>query len=156
MESAASAAELLLPAFPLQDLQQYLDAAMLRASSPEEAYRKLDELAGRHVERLRRLTKQLQDARLAHDSEATKAAISAYEEALEGYIPGGPRVGPSAWVLLQTLRSAGADLQSCPAGSGTGGLHPRWFDQNSEVANTFDCLCQSACSPCVGSSHLSV
>eukprot|EP00891_Asterochloris_glomerata_P009730 jgi/Astpho2/9730/fgenesh1_pm.00149_%23_13_t len=72
---------------PNGDLQQYLDAAMLRASSPEEAYRKLDELAGRHVERLRRLTKQLQDARLAHDSEATKAAISAYEEALEGYIP---------------------------------------------------------------------
>ena len=73
---------------------------MLRASSPDEAFRKLDELAGRHVERLRRLTKQLQDARLAHDSEATKAAISAYEEGLEGYIPGGLNVGPSVGLLL--------------------------------------------------------
>ena len=93
---------------------------MLRASSPEEAYRKLDELAGRHVERLRRLTKQLQDARLAHDSEATKAAISAYEEALEGYIPGGLSVGPSVGLLL-SLRSAGAYRQTCPSGSGTAG-----------------------------------
>ena len=129
---------------------------MLRASSPEEAYRKLDELAGRHVERLRRLTKQLQDARLAHDSEATKAAISAYEEALEGYIPGGPISGPSDRLLLQVWRYTGVDIQACLSGLGTGWLHPRWSDQNSKLAKMFCQLCLWACSTCVGSSHLSV
>ena len=54
----------------------------------QEAYRKYDELANRHVETLRRLTKSIQDARIARDHDAIKRAITAYDAALEGYIPG--------------------------------------------------------------------
>eukprot|EP00232_Nephroselmis_pyriformis_P023531 CAMPEP_0182867166 /NCGR_PEP_ID=MMETSP0034_2-20130328/8574_1 /TAXON_ID=156128 /ORGANISM="Nephroselmis pyriformis, Strain CCMP717" /LENGTH=659 /DNA_ID=CAMNT_0024999505 /DNA_START=4 /DNA_END=1983 /DNA_ORIENTATION=- len=71
-----------------QELYDYLDATILRQTSPEEAYRKYDELANKHVEVLRRLTKQIQDARIARDNDAIKKAITEYDEALEGYIPG--------------------------------------------------------------------
>ena len=73
---------------PQQDLQDYLQATIMRASSPEEAFRRYDELGARHVEVLRRLTKQIQDARIARDNEAIKRAINEYDEALEAYIPG--------------------------------------------------------------------
>lgn len=72
----------------LQDLQDYLQATIMRQSSPEEAFRRYDELAQRHVDVLRRLTKQIQDARMARDNDAIKRAINEYDEALEAYIPG--------------------------------------------------------------------
>lgn len=71
-----------------QDLQDYLQATIMRASSPEEAFRRYDDLGARHVEVLRRLTKQIQDARIARDNDAIKRAINEYDEALEAYIPG--------------------------------------------------------------------
>jgi len=71
-----------------QDLQDYLQATIMRSSSPEEAFRRFDDLGGRHVEVLRRLTKQIQDARIARDNESIKRAIGDYDEALEAYIPG--------------------------------------------------------------------
>lgn len=40
------------------------------------------------MEQLRRLTKQIQDARIARDNDAIKRAINEYDEALEAYIPG--------------------------------------------------------------------
>ena len=40
----------LLPSWPLQDMQDYLQATIMRQSSPEEAFRRFDELATRHVE----------------------------------------------------------------------------------------------------------
>ncbi|KAK9814353.1 hypothetical protein WJX72_004394 [[Myrmecia] bisecta] len=70
-----------------KELLEYLDAAILKQTSPEEAYSKFDLLAERHVETLRKLTKRMQDARLARDNDAIKKAIAAYEEALEAYIP---------------------------------------------------------------------
>jgi len=45
-------------------LYEYLDATILRQNAPEKAYQKYDLLAQRHVDLLRRLTKQIQDARL--------------------------------------------------------------------------------------------
>lgn len=71
-----------------QDLQEYLEASIQRQNAPEEAFRRFDELATRHVEILRRLTKQIQDARIARDNDAIKKAINEYDEALEAYIPG--------------------------------------------------------------------
>lgn len=71
-----------------KDLQVFLDASLLRQANPEEAFRRFDELASQHVEHLRRLTKMIQDARLARDNEAIKKAITLYDEALEAYIPG--------------------------------------------------------------------
>lgn len=47
----------------LQDLQDYLQATIMRSTSPEEAFRRFDDLGGRHVETLRRLTKQIQVSR---------------------------------------------------------------------------------------------
>jgi tetratricopeptide repeat protein 30 len=43
-----------------RDLYDFLDASIMCQASPEEAYRKYDELAHRHVETLRRLTKSIQ------------------------------------------------------------------------------------------------
>lgn len=69
------------------DLYQYLEATILTQSSPEEAYRKLDVLANKHIDTLRKLTKQIQDARIARESDSIKAALKDYDEALERYIP---------------------------------------------------------------------
>eukprot|EP00455_Lapot_gusevi_P052587 TRINITY_DN8024_c0_g3_i2.p1 TRINITY_DN8024_c0_g3~~TRINITY_DN8024_c0_g3_i2.p1 ORF type:complete len:689 (+),score=158.90 TRINITY_DN8024_c0_g3_i2:116-2182(+) len=70
-----------------QELYEYLEAMILKESSPEEAYRKFDLLASKHIENLRRLTKQIQDARISRDQAAIKAALKEYDEALERYIP---------------------------------------------------------------------
>lgn len=60
----------------MQDLADFLEATIARGSSPEEAFRRYDQLAGRHVEALRGLTKQIQDARHGSNSDAIKKAIT--------------------------------------------------------------------------------
>jgi tetratricopeptide repeat protein 30 len=70
-----------------QDLYDYLEATILTQSSPSEAYRKFDILANKHIEILRKLTKQIQDARIARDNEHIRNALKEYDEALEKYIP---------------------------------------------------------------------
>jgi tetratricopeptide repeat protein 30 len=64
-----------------------MDATITAQTSPEEAFRKFDDLATKHVDQLRKLTKVIQDARLRRDSEAIKTALKEYDEALERYIP---------------------------------------------------------------------
>lgn len=68
-------------------LFDFLDALITQQTSPEEAYKKFDEMAARHIETLRKLTKQVQEARANHDDEAVKKAVNDCEEALERYIP---------------------------------------------------------------------
>ncbi|ELU05516.1 hypothetical protein CAPTEDRAFT_145766 [Capitella teleta] len=68
-------------------LYDFLEAVITRQTSPEEAYRKLDEMASKQTEALRKLTKQVQEARQNHDDEAVKKAVNEYDEALERYIP---------------------------------------------------------------------
>lgn len=70
-----------------QYLFQFLDAVITMQTSKEEAYRKLDEIATQHTEMLRKLTKQVQEARHQHDDDAVKKAVNEYDEALERYIP---------------------------------------------------------------------
>ena len=70
-----------------QELYDYLDACIMVPTSIEEAYRKFDELSAKHIERLRKFTKQIQDARLARDSELIKTNLKLYDEDLEKYIP---------------------------------------------------------------------
>eukprot|EP00741_Cyanophora_paradoxa_P021809 tig00000241_g21052.t1 len=70
-----------------QDLYDYLDATIMQQTSPEEAFRKFDDMANKHTETLRKLTKQIQDARLARNNDAIKKAFMEYDEALERYIP---------------------------------------------------------------------
>jgi len=56
-------------------------------TSIEEAYRKFDDLSAKYIDKLRKLTKQIQDARLARDNEVIKSSLKNYDEELERYIP---------------------------------------------------------------------
>ncbi|XP_072009564.1 intraflagellar transport protein 70A isoform X2 [Engystomops pustulosus] len=68
-------------------LYDFLDALITCQTAPDEAFLKLDELAGMLTEQLRKRTKQVQEARLNRDDEAVKKAVSEYDDALEKYIP---------------------------------------------------------------------
>lgn len=68
-------------------MYDFLDALITQQTSPEEAYRKFDDLANKHTEVLRKATKQVQEARLNHDENAVKKAVNDYEDALERYVP---------------------------------------------------------------------
>ncbi|KAG8572741.1 hypothetical protein GDO81_012150 [Engystomops pustulosus] len=68
-------------------LYNFLDALITCQTAPDEAFLKLDELAGMLTEQLRKRTKQVQEARLNRDDEAVKKAVSEYDDALEKYIP---------------------------------------------------------------------
>lgn len=73
--------------FLTPELYDFLDATIMVHTSAEEAFRKFDDLAAKHVDGLRRLTKLIQDARLARDNEAIKSHLKLYDEALERYVP---------------------------------------------------------------------
>eukprot|EP00435_Cladocopium_sp_Y103_P036041 s1417_g9.t1 len=66
---------------------EFLDALILGQSSPEEAYRRFDELSAKHVEMLRKGTKNIQDARRQRDQGLVKKYLSEFDEALAKYIP---------------------------------------------------------------------
>ncbi|KAG5877801.1 hypothetical protein JTB14_036823 [Gonioctena quinquepunctata] len=68
-------------------LYDFLDAIITQQTSPSEAYQKLDELASRHTEQLRKLTKQVQEHRNRNDTELVKKTVMDYEECLDRYIP---------------------------------------------------------------------
>nr|BAK64026.1 tetratricopeptide repeat domain-containing protein 30A [Pan troglodytes] len=68
-------------------LYDFLDALITCQTAPEEAFVKLDGLAGMLTEQLRRLTKQVQEARHNRDDEAIKKAVNEYDETMEKYIP---------------------------------------------------------------------
>jgi len=68
-----------------QYLFDFLDALIMQQTSPEDAYNKFDELASKHTETLRKLTKQVQEARQGHDDEMVKKAVTDYEDVLERY-----------------------------------------------------------------------
>ena len=68
-------------------LYEFLDASLMAAHSSEEAWVRFDALATRHIETLRRHTKAIQDARLAHETERMKSALVAYDLALEAFVP---------------------------------------------------------------------
>ncbi len=70
-----------------QEEYEYISALILQHTSKEEAYRKFQELGNRHIDTLRKLTKKIQDARLAKDPESLKKSLKEYDEALEKYIP---------------------------------------------------------------------
>ncbi|KAF4526277.1 hypothetical protein B566_EDAN010987 [Ephemera danica] len=68
-------------------LFDFLDALIMQQTSPDEAYAKFDELASKHTETLRKLTKQVQEARQSHDDELVKRTVTEYEDVLDRYIP---------------------------------------------------------------------
>ncbi|XP_069762887.1 intraflagellar transport protein 70A isoform X2 [Narcine bancroftii] len=68
-------------------LFKFLDAMITCQTAPEEAFRKFDEMASKLTEQLRKLTKQVQEARHNRDDESVKKAVNEYDETLENYIP---------------------------------------------------------------------
>ncbi|NXH15396.1 TT30B protein, partial [Bucco capensis] len=68
-------------------LYNFLDAIITCQTAPEEAFHKLDDSAGILTEQLRKLTKQVQEARQNWDDEAVKKAVNEYDETLDKYIP---------------------------------------------------------------------
>lgn len=64
-----------------------MDALITVPTSPNDAYQKFDDLANRHTEMLRKLTKQVQEHRTHGDTLLVKKAVLDYEECLERYIP---------------------------------------------------------------------
>merc|ERR1719160_846400 len=66
---------------------EFLDALILAQSAPEDAYRRFDELSAKHIEALRRGTKNIQDARRQRDQDAVKKYLDEFDEALAKYIP---------------------------------------------------------------------
>ncbi|KAF6017339.1 TTC30B [Bugula neritina] len=68
-------------------LYDFIEAVITRQTSPEEAYRKLDEMASKQTEALRKLTKHVQECRINRDDEAVKKSVNEYDDALEKYIP---------------------------------------------------------------------
>lgn len=66
---------------------EYIDALILQQASPEEAFSKFDILANKHIDNLRKITKQIQDARLERDNEAIKRSLKEFDDSLEKYIP---------------------------------------------------------------------
>merc|ERR1712232_1307358 len=66
---------------------EFLDILILAQSAPEEAYRRFDELSSKHIDALRRGTKNIQDARRQRDQTAVKKHLEEFDEALSKYIP---------------------------------------------------------------------
>jgi tetratricopeptide repeat protein 30 len=66
---------------------EFLETIILQQTSTEEAYKKFEELANRHIDILRKNTKAIQDARISRDNDAIKKALKDYDESLEKYIP---------------------------------------------------------------------
>uniref|UniRef100_A0A3P9MIV1 Tetratricopeptide repeat protein 30 n=1 Tax=Oryzias latipes TaxID=8090 RepID=A0A3P9MIV1_ORYLA len=67
-------------------MYEYLDASLTSQTAPEEALRKFEEMSGKLTEQHRKLTKQVQDARLSRDEEAQKKALQEYDLMVERYI----------------------------------------------------------------------
>ncbi|XP_038607311.1 tetratricopeptide repeat protein 30B-like [Tachyglossus aculeatus] len=68
-------------------LYDFLDATLTGQTAPEEAFLKLDGLAGSLTDRLRKLAKRVQEARQQRRDEAVKRAVDEYDETLERYVP---------------------------------------------------------------------
>ncbi|XP_072944297.1 intraflagellar transport protein 70A [Epargyreus clarus] len=68
-------------------LYDFLDAVITSQTSPEEAFQKYEDIASKHAEQLRKLTKVVQESRSQGDNDQVKKAVVEYEEALERYIP---------------------------------------------------------------------
>ncbi|KNE63467.1 hypothetical protein AMAG_08592 [Allomyces macrogynus ATCC 38327] len=68
-------------------LYDFLDAVLLKSASPEDSFKRLDDMGQKHVEDLRRAAKAVQDARAARDDDAVKRHVHEYDQLLERYIP---------------------------------------------------------------------
>mmetsp|Transcript_16108 Transcript_16108/g.32071 ORF Transcript_16108/g.32071 Transcript_16108/m.32071 type:complete len:646 (+) Transcript_16108:16-1953(+) len=73
--------------FLTQELYEYLEATIMVTTSPEEAYRKYDELTEKHIVQLRKLTKSINDSKIARATEDIKSGLAEFDKAVEAYMP---------------------------------------------------------------------
>lgn len=64
-------------------LYNFIDAVLTSQTAPEEAYRKLEVMSSHQTEKLRKLTKKVQDQREKHNDDLVRKAVEEYDEALE-------------------------------------------------------------------------
>ena len=69
------------------EVLQYLECMILIQSNAAEAYRKLEQLSAQYIERLRKVTKAIQEHRLASDTELIKAELKTYDATIDAYLP---------------------------------------------------------------------
>ncbi|XP_074511884.1 intraflagellar transport protein 70A [Sebastes fasciatus] len=67
-------------------MYEFLDGLLTCQTAPEEAFRKFDEMNSKVTEQLRKLAKQVEDARLVRDDEIQKKALADYDLMQEKYI----------------------------------------------------------------------
>uniref|UniRef100_A0A1A8MYT5 Tetratricopeptide repeat protein 30 n=1 Tax=Nothobranchius pienaari TaxID=704102 RepID=A0A1A8MYT5_9TELE len=67
-------------------MYEFLDALLTCQTAPEEAFRMFDEMSSKLTEQLRKLAKQLQEARLNRDDEAQKKVLQDYDLMQEKYV----------------------------------------------------------------------
>merc|ERR1719376_1462696 len=68
-------------------MYELIDAVITKQTGEQEAFRKLDAMASKQTDELRKLTKQVQECREVHDEQGVKQAVNQYDEAIERYIP---------------------------------------------------------------------
>lgn len=70
-------------------LYEFLDALITQQTSPEEAYRKFDEMSAKHSDLLRKLSKQIQEAKVnpMSDENVIKKLNYEYDKALDSFMP---------------------------------------------------------------------
>ncbi|KRX06803.1 hypothetical protein PPERSA_11448 [Pseudocohnilembus persalinus] len=66
---------------------EYVDSLILQNVNPEEAYTRFEKLANNHIDTLRKITKDIQDARLQRDNDGIKQSLKEFDDCLEKYIP---------------------------------------------------------------------
>lgn len=64
-------------------LYDFIDASVQRIAAPEEAYRKYDILGDKHIEVLRKLTKQVQDAKDVGNAGELKKLVIDYDDEVD-------------------------------------------------------------------------
>lgn len=68
-------------------LYEFLDALITQQTSPEDAYKKFDEMSVKHTDSLRKLTKLIQDAKQSQNEEQMNKYTNQYDQQLELFIP---------------------------------------------------------------------
>ena len=69
------------------DVLQFLECVILIQSNAAEAYRKLEQLSAGYIEKLRKVTKAIQEHRGSSDTERMKAELKLYDATIDAYLP---------------------------------------------------------------------
>jgi tetratricopeptide repeat protein 30 len=69
------------------DDYEYLEALIFQNTNPDETARKLDQLGSKHLENLKRITKQIKETKNENDNKGLKNSLKEYDDSLEKYIP---------------------------------------------------------------------